>query len=163
MRIVLFSKEAQLGGISHHVPPEKFLMSVSAEETQAFCKVDELTYLLIDIDDAEGDGHKLNSLMASFPHVKRIIFSGHYSPKDFKKHQFSEESADGYLKKPIETSDFLDLIRDFSYFSGTFPTLSWYFSYIVVLFLPSPGTFPTLWYFSNYTVDFSYISCFFLP
>ena len=116
MRIVLFSKEAQLDGIAHHVPSEKFLRSVSAEEVQAFCKVDELTYLLIDIDDAEGDGHKLNRLTASFSHVKRIIFSGHYSPKDFKKHQFSEESADGYLKKPIETSDFLDLIRDFSFF-----------------------------------------------
>ena len=63
MRIVIFGKEAQLDGISHHVPPEKFLMSLSIEDVQAFCKVEELTYLFIDIDDADGNGHYLNKLM----------------------------------------------------------------------------------------------------
>ena len=28
MRIVIFGKEAQLDGISHHVPPEKFMISL---------------------------------------------------------------------------------------------------------------------------------------
>ena len=116
MRIVIFSKEAQLDGISHHVPPEKFLMSLSTEDIEAFCEVEELTYLFIDIDDADGRGHQLNKSMLGFSHVKRVVFSGHFSPKDFKKHQFSGEGADGYLKKPFNSSDFLDLIEDFSYF-----------------------------------------------
>ena len=116
MRIVIFSKEAHLDGISHHVPSEKFMVTLSIEDIEPFRKVDELTYLFIDIDDANGSGHQLNKLMLGLTHVKRVVLSGHFSPKDFKKHQFSDEGADGYLKKPFDSSDFLDLIEDFSYF-----------------------------------------------
>ncbi|MEE2744095.1 MAG: hypothetical protein VYD54_09320, partial [Bdellovibrionota bacterium] len=116
MRIVIFGHEAHLEDLEEQVPQGKFLMSNSIEEIKNFILGDELTFLIIDIDDVEGLGAHLNSDYLSFASVKRIVCSGHFSAIDFKKHQISEDGADGYLKKPLGAKDILDLLEDFSHY-----------------------------------------------
>ena len=102
--------------LEEQVPQGKFLMSNSIEEIKNFILGDELTFLIIDIDDVEGLGAHLNSDYLSSASVKRIVCSGHFSAIDFKKHQISEDGADGYLKKPLGAKDILDLLEDFSHY-----------------------------------------------
>ena len=116
MKIVIFGHESPLKGLDQFISPQKFLMTTSIEEVKSFVSDNEFVFLFIDIDDAEGLGVQLNAECKTSTHLKRIVYSGHFSAKDFKKHQFSEDAAEGYLKKPFDTKDIIDLVEDFSYY-----------------------------------------------
>lgn len=70
--------------------------------------------IVLDIDKNDSIVAKFNLIIKDkFPQVKRLIVSKNMEADDFKKHQKSDQRANGYIKKPLRPEFLEELFDDY--------------------------------------------------
>jgi hypothetical protein len=114
MRICFYSTDPEVAEIGSLLEGIEVTMASSLDEVQdCVNSSDEKVLLFIDLDGNKTEAEFVNSTLYEDTSVIRIIITAKASVKELKKHQLSEVSAYGYIKKPLTGKLVASLVNNF--------------------------------------------------
>ncbi|TNF32132.1 MAG: hypothetical protein EP319_00370 [Deltaproteobacteria bacterium] len=114
MRICFYSTDPEVAEIGSLLEGIEVTMASSLDEVQdCVNSSDEKILLFIDLDGNKSEAEFVNSTLYEDTSVIRIIITAKASVKELKKHQLSEVSAYGYIKKPLTGKLVASLVNNF--------------------------------------------------
>lgn len=114
MRICFYSTDPEVAEIGSLLEGIEVTMASSLDEVQdCVNSSDEKLLLFIDLDGNKTEAEFVNSTLYEDTSVIRIIITAKASVKELKKHQLSEVSAYGYIKKPLTGKLVASLVNNF--------------------------------------------------
>ncbi len=114
MRICFYSTDTEVAEIGSLLEGIEVTMASSLDEVQGCVNSSEEKVLLfIDLDGNKTEAEFVNSTLYEDTNVIRIIITSKASVKELKKHQLSEVSAYGYIKKPLTGELIASLVNNF--------------------------------------------------
>jgi len=114
MRICFYSTDTKVAEIASRLEGIDVTMASGLDEVQECVNSsEEKVILFIDIDDNKSEAEFVNFTLYEDNSVIRIIITEKASIKELKKHQMSDVSAYGYIKKPLTGELIANLVNNF--------------------------------------------------
>lgn len=109
MKVVIYSDNKKLAELIQLVCPGDFILT---HDNQEFKKLEHEEGVLVFFDWDRDDAAVANQKIIGKGNFVRVLLSSSMKVKDFKKHQFSEEAVDAYVKRPFQPEQFKYLVQD---------------------------------------------------